>query len=251
MIDVLFSAKNRFEFTRASFRALVANTDWSLVNALTVFDDGSTDGTFEWLHGYVSGDIGRRLPCSLSVVSTRHGAPAAIMKDFVANYSASDLFAKIDNDVIVPPGWLAACADVMACSPELDLLGIEPPESRTPRSAGGARSKCPEHDASQMDMYAPCDSIGGIGLMRRRVFVEHAGALRPHSTYGGFTEMQVATPSIVKGWITPPLRVFLLDRLPTEPWAALSRRYIAAGWQRAWSNYDPATPFWDWWEPTT
>ena len=38
-----------------------------------------------------------------------------------------------------------------------------------------------------------------------------------------------------------PLKVFLLDRLPGEPWASLSRKYIAKGWQRAWSGYDPAT----------
>lgn len=247
-IDVLYIAKNRLEFTKASLTTLMANTDWSLVNKMFVYDDGSTDGTLEWMQDYLTSTF-----CvDTLIVRSSLGGPAEIMRDFTARHGEAELFAKIDNDVIVPRGWLGACWDVMAVRPELGLLGIEPPESRTPRSQGGARSRCPEHAATLNDLYAPCESIGGIGLMRRDVFVKYGDRMAPHSTYGGFTEFQVMqTPDVVKGWITPPLRVFLLDRLPTEPWAALSRAYITKGWQRPWSGYDPANPFWSWWTPET
>ena len=241
--DVLFIARNRLEFTRESFSALVANTDWLLVDMLWVYDDGSTDGTRQWL-------TQRRgsLPMRCKIIDSCLGAPAAIMNNYLSR-SSSDMFAKIDNDVIVPPGWLNSCMDVMRVCHDLDLLGIEPPKSRTPHVAGGPRSLCPELDTERdwsVDGYAPCSSIGGIGLMRKRAFTS---AMRPHSVYGGFTEWQLQHRAVAKGWICPPLSVFLLDRLPTEPWASLSREYIARGWQRAWSGYDPANPFWSWWTP--
>src|SRR5665213_3418418 len=128
-VDVVFTAKNRLEFTRESFTALVANTDWSLVDTLMVYDDGSIDGRREWLMKAV-------LPESIKFkfIDSKLGAPAAIMNDYLMR-STSELFAKIDNDVIVPHGWLGRCMDVMTKCSSLDLLGIEPPESRTPHVA--------------------------------------------------------------------------------------------------------------------
>ena len=48
-VSLLFPAFNRLEFTKQSWAALMANTDWSLVSEFHVYDDGSTDGTREWL----------------------------------------------------------------------------------------------------------------------------------------------------------------------------------------------------------
>lgn len=241
MADILYVAKNRLEFTKASFNALVSNTDWDLVDTLWVYDDGSVDGTREWL-----AEQWTRL-ARVRFVDTNLGAPAAIMNDYLSRDGAA-VFAKIDNDVIVPPGWLSDCMRVMISRPMLDLLGIEPPESRTPHFAGGKRKDAPEsHYAGFGLCAAPCDSIGGVGLMRRRPFLLN-DQMQPHSIYGGFTEWQLMHRNVTKAWIVPPLKVFLLDRLPTEPWASLSREYISKGWQRAWTGYDPANPFWLWWE---
>lgn len=96
--------------------------------------------------------------------------------------------------------------------------------------------------------YAQCDAIGGVGLMRRSAFGKQR--MKPHSTYGGFTDWQIAHPEVTKGWIVPPLKLFLLDRLPLEPWASLSKRYIEEGLQRPWTNYEPkdADALWSWWK---
>jgi hypothetical protein len=169
------------------------------------------------------------------------------MNDYLTTLPPTvDLWAKIDNDVIVPPGWLDACLDVMDAHPELDLLGIEPPESRTPAPwAGGKRVPAPEHNAipeivAKMGglSYVPCGSIGGIGMFRTRAWANRP-AMIPHSTYGGFGDWAKRT-NCVCGWIVPPIKLFLLDRLQIEPWASLSKRYIAEGQQRAWTNYSAA-----------
>ncbi len=53
-VDLLYLACNRLEFTQETFTALIANTDWQLVHELFVYDDGSQDGTREWLDDNIS-----------------------------------------------------------------------------------------------------------------------------------------------------------------------------------------------------
>ncbi len=73
--------------------------------------------------------------------------------------------------------------------------------------------------------------------------------MRQHSTYGGFTDWQQRHPELVNGWIVPPLKLFLLDRLPIEPWASLSKKYESTGQQRFWTRYpmEAAPALWEWW----
>lgn len=244
-IDIIFLAKNRLEFTKASFETFIKNTNWNLVHHLYIYDDGSKDGTREYLFKRFIG-----MSKTTIIEGYKFGGPASVTKDFVFKKSEgkTEIFAKIDNDVIVPPNWLDTCLSVMEDHESIDLLGIEPWMSRTPHYVGGIQSKSPELDGPHFDTWAPCDSIGGIGLMRCRAFLNHQD-LSQHSIYGGFTEWQLRHRDIVKGWIRPALNLFLLDRMPVDPWRTYSREYIAKGWQRAWSNYSLDNPFWNWWSP--
>lgn len=249
-IDVLFAAKNRREFTEVALAALIKNTNWGLVRFCLLWDDGSEDGadlTLVTARG--------RVPCRSAVIRSDLGAPAAIMRRFIRYEKPPDYFAKIDNDVVVPPGWLDACAGVVREYPSLDLLGIEPPLSRTPRVARKSPEPAPEFSGLvtapvvHTHGYAACRAIGGVGLMKTRAFLE-GPPLEPHSIYGGFTEWQLNNPGVRKGWIAPPLRVFLLDRLPIEPWRSLSRTYVEKKWQREWTGYpETSSDLWSWWEP--
>jgi hypothetical protein len=240
-------AKGRPEFTAASLEALAKNTNWGRVDAFVVFTDGG-----EWSTSIIG-------PVPARVIASPLGGPVAVMNDYL-NYRSAPLWAKIDNDVIVPPGWLDACLDVMDAHPELDLLGIEPPESRTPAPWMRSRVPAPENNPALKKhafsginpacpgmCYAACDSIGGIGMFRTRAWQGRA-PMRPHSTYGGFTDWQENYTARVGGtrarlhigWIVPPLKLFLLDRMPMEPWASLSKRYISENQQREWTNYSAA-----------
>lgn len=260
-VDILYLAKGRDEFTEASLQALDANTNWSLLNGGGVFgqSDGGkfyayTDGAP--VHDYLSLGMDLR-DCHID--AGVYGGPVAIMNDFLSKPGAP-LFAKIDNDVIVPPGWLDAAMKVMEDNPRLDFLGLEPPASRTPNPATpGRRIQAPElmgatggftHSRDLHFGYAPTDCVGGVGLFRRRAF-EGKIKLQAYgfNGVGGFTSWQQAH-NIVAGWIVPPLKLFLLDRLPFDPWLSLSKRYIDEGLQRPWTNYpETAGPdLWDWWK---
>ena len=222
-IDIIYLAWNRPEFTAESFRALAANTDWDLVRHLIVYTDGEP-----WRDLYIwSKPIPDRVIscCDLK----RHGGPVAIMNRYLTTHTPSPWFAKIDNDTVVPPGWLPECLRVLDRHPDVDLLGIEaiyPPSVSGPRVA------------------VPCGHIGGIGLMRTAAFGSKlpvaAGRL-------GFSDWQIKQP-VSKAWLNPALPVILLDRLPFEPWAGLSAEYESKGWQRPWKRYTEADQkLWQWW----
>jgi GT2 family glycosyltransferase len=225
-VDILFLACNRLEFTRETFEALIVNTDWNLVNTLFVIDDGSSDGTREWLEQNLA-----RVPRPTRFLRTSFGSPVAAMVEFIRRSSAP-ILAKTDNDAMLPPGWLRQSRDVLSRHPELSLLGIE---AMYPHDA----------DASLARSYTTAEFISGLGLYRRAAFARSQP--RAYNKWFGLEEWQVRHgPGLRRGWITPALPVFLLDRIPFEPWASYSENYVQRGWQRAWPKYDPSCTLWQW-----
>lgn len=226
MIDLLFLAHNRLRFTQEALAALEANTNWSKVARLLIYDDGSNDGTREFLQD-------RSYVFRPEFRFGLWGSPVSVMNHYLCASSPHEerLFGKIDSDTMVPYGWLDECLSVMNEYRELKLLGIEA-FCRIAAQVSRGRG------------YQPARHIGGIGIMRSDAFVTLP---RPYGRFG-FTAWQEQTPKAQKGWINPSLPVFLLDRLPREPWRALSKEYIAKGWQRAWSPYDETMrDLWSWW----
>lgn len=227
MIDILYLAANRLEFTRETFAALIENTDWSLVRELTVYDDHSRDGTAEYLRSAIRHSSIRS---QARLIEGTWGGVVAVMVDFLRRESPAPLFAKVDNDMMLPPGWLAACADVMERHPELDLLGI-----------GAFCEVDPRTNITRT--YQPARHIGGIGLFRRSAF-SHSLPV-PHGRYFGFTDWQIKSKGRI-GWLKPALPAFLLDSVPHPPWSRYSRKYIDAKWQREWRFYPPEYELWHW-----
>lgn len=224
MVDIIYLAFNRLEFTKASIKAMIENTFWSEVRKLIIYDDGSTDGTREYLKSV-------NYPIAAEFVFKHLGGPVAITNSYLAG-KPSDVFAKVDNDVMLPSNWLTECLNVMEAHKELDLLGIE---AFFPVEVGRAARG-----------YAPAKHIGGIGLMRRRCFKTLP---KPNGRFG-FTGWQTGNKQVTKGWINPALSVFLMDRLHFEPWASLSRKYVKNGWQRERAFYtDKDQSLWGWWKP--
>ncbi len=84
--------------------------------------------------------------------------------------------------------------------------------------------------------------------MRFSAFQKHQD-LGPNGAFFGFTEWQERHKDIKKGWLSPSLPVFLLDRMPMEPWRSFSKEYIERFGQRNWGPYDMgASAMWAWWQ---
>lgn len=224
MIDLIYLAFNRLEMTRATLTALLDNTEWNLVRKFIIYDEGSSDGTREYLQS-------TKYPHPASLIFRKIGGPVAITKHYLA-HAPAEIFAKIDNDTMLPPFWLSECLKAM--HPKLDLLGIE--------------AFYPVQSGQIQRGYTAAKHIGGIGLMRSRCFKSMPKEHGPGGRFG-FTSWQIANKGVSKGWINPSLPVFLLDRMPMDPWLSLSQAYVKKGWQRDWAKYtDERKELWSWWK---
>lgn len=243
-VSLLFPCYNRLEFTRQAWHALQANTDWSLVSEFHVYDDGSTDGTREWLRSQKSWLIPE-------FHETQFRSPMGVTLDWIGR-SQAPMLAKLDNDTIYPPGWLNVALDVMARHPELDMLGLEC--MRDPVRLVFGRNGGLAHELHGVYVpffgYLPAQFISGLGLYRRAAFAQ---SLPEDHGYFGLEEWQQAHANLKYGWILPSLPTILLDRMPTEPWKSWSELYVKKGWQRPWSldlRYKMEQhEMWDWWNP--
>ena len=234
MLDILFLTWNRKGFTEQAFKCLLENTDWAQVDRLYVLDNNSTDGTYKWLAESVN-----RVPVTTVLRSVQFDSPVASMNDYIGNGSA-EWFVKLDNDTCVPPGYLDHLLAVRDSTPGIDLLGME--AGMTVVSGRDPGYGDPDFDG--IYRFEPSSHIGGIGLMRRAAFT---GARMLPQARGrfGFTEWQHEIKP-TRGWITPDLPVVLLDRLPFDPWLALSASYVNHGWQRDWPKWSAGWMRWAW-----
>jgi cellulose synthase/poly-beta-1,6-N-acetylglucosamine synthase-like glycosyltransferase len=160
-VDLMYLAWNRLEFTRRTFQTLLATTDWDLVRELFVYDDGSSDGSREWLQAALG-----RCPAKVSWCATQFGSPVTAMAHFIGIASAP-MLAKTDNDAMLPPHWLRQSLAVFDRCPELQLLGIEAMYPHDP-------------DPACARAYEPAQFISGLGLYRRAVFARS----RPRTRLG-------------------------------------------------------------------
>jgi GT2 family glycosyltransferase len=140
--------------------------------------------------------------------------------------------AKTDNDAMLPPAWLRLSLEVLERHPELTLLGIE---AMYPH----------EDDMHLARSYTPAQFISGLGLYRRKAFLQSRPV--PYQMWFGLEEWQmVQGAGLVRGWITPAIPVFLLDRIPFEPWKSYTDTYVRRGWQRSWPKYETTCTLWLW-----
>lgn len=224
-VEILYLAWNRLQFTSQTWRLLMCNTNWKLVKKLTVYDDGSEDGTLEFLREHI-GDC----PVEAELRLSDMRSPPAIMNHFLAT-ERTELFFKLDNDICCPRKWLDIMLSVMRDNPEIDLLGVEP---------GMA-----EPDSERVGHgFQPSSHIGGVGLMRTKFFTDNPPI--PERGRFGFGDIQDRY-NPVRGWITPDLMMPQLDRVPIEPWKSLSAEYVRKGWQRNWPSWEMSlSQYWDW-----
>jgi glycosyltransferase involved in cell wall biosynthesis len=229
-LDLMFTSHNRLEFTRASLRALWVNTNWELVRRVYFVDDASIDGTRELVDDRSL--FGPHEDVEVEFVSSSFGGPVAAM-NYVLDRTDAHVLAKIDNDVIVCPGWLDAMLFVLNENRHIDALGMEP----------GFADRPGRYDIPRGSV--PARWIGGVGLMKTALFKHHRP--KPHDRYFGLTAFWRKYAHTA--WIAPDLPVFLLDHLPFEPWLSLTDKYVREGWCRAWPDKYPEdwSDYWSWW----
>lgn len=230
VVDILFTAKNRLEYTQEAFEKLLRNTDWFSVRELVVYDDGSVDGTKEYLEEAIENIA----DCDTRIESTNEGHIVKLMYKFLGRAKATYV-AKIDSDTVVPPEWLYTLLELMRKHPEVHLLGIEPYKGFDCAAKTGER------------VVEKTDFIGGIGLFRRSAFMAHGNPLPgSDSQFAGFQQWQWDHPDVVRAWVKPGMPVIVLDKINHPKWLRLKQQYVDKGWQRTKPTKYKDRWLWEW-----
>jgi glycosyltransferase involved in cell wall biosynthesis len=113
-IALLFLTWNRIEYTRLSLPRLLADPGEAF--DLILWDNGSTDGTREYLESIRDPRIRERI-----LRPTNEGQTPAI--EHLFRESGAELVGKVDNDCLVTPGWTRTLARALDDVPELGGVG--------------------------------------------------------------------------------------------------------------------------------
>jgi len=102
MIPVLFTTFNRLEFTKKTLPVLLENTS---EGEIIVIDNGSTDGTVEYLS--------QRPGNFKYILNEKNTGISGAMNVFFEMTKDAEFVAKVDNDTLVPVNWLSNLAMVL------------------------------------------------------------------------------------------------------------------------------------------
>ncbi len=157
-VNIIMVTWNAKDYTQHAVDSLYANTDSPYT--LTVVDNGSEDGTQEFLHSL---DDDRPSEClGVSVIENREnvGFGGAINQGY-EDVEHGSLVCVANNDVSFPPGWLRALSGVIEAEPQIGILGPMRPYSafRHPysdRDTGSVLKGIPEMSPND-ELAAYCD----------------------------------------------------------------------------------------------
>ena len=112
-IELLFLSYNRLHYTKISLPALLSDSTEQF--SLTIWDNGSTDGTKEFLASIDD-------PRIISKVFSSENVKGISVLNKVFFNSSADLVGLIADDLLVTPGWTRPIAQAHADVPEFGMI---------------------------------------------------------------------------------------------------------------------------------
>jgi len=113
-IHLVMMTYNRLEYTLRSLPTLLADSDEEF--ALTLWDNGSTDGTVDFLKQIKDKRI-------VEVVFSEKNMGQTYVTNKIWSEANAELVGKVDNDCLVTPGWTRILAQAHADILQLGVVG--------------------------------------------------------------------------------------------------------------------------------
>jgi GT2 family glycosyltransferase len=117
-IDILYITYNRLEYTRKTLPALIRNAGVDF--KLTIFDNGSTDGTVEYLKLHIAKKYSDVLE---NIFLNEENIGISIPTNIFWKTSQAEYIGKVDNDTLLPENWLKTLAEAHKNSDRLGAIG--------------------------------------------------------------------------------------------------------------------------------
>lgn len=115
MIDILYITFNRIAYTRLTLPALIKNAGTTF--SLTIVDNGSTDGTVEYLKRIKK----KHSPIIRDLILNGSNRGISEPTNKFWKTSKAEFLGKVDNDTLVPENWLAR---MLAAHDQCERLGV-------------------------------------------------------------------------------------------------------------------------------
>jgi len=111
IVNIIIVTWNAVDYTKACIESIRKYTSYPYL--LTVVDNGSTDGTLEYL----------RSEHEVNLIANKEnlGYGQAIVQGY--EFRPTPLICVMNNDVVVSPGWLESLVSIAKKDPEIGILG--------------------------------------------------------------------------------------------------------------------------------
>jgi GT2 family glycosyltransferase/Flp pilus assembly protein TadD/2-polyprenyl-3-methyl-5-hydroxy-6-metoxy-1,4-benzoquinol methylase len=195
LTSIIILTWNQFEYTRLCLDSVRQHTH--LPYELIVVDNGSTDGTVDWL---------RSLPdVRLITNPTNLGFPKAANQGIGA--AAGDNILLLNNDTVVTPGWLLRLLTRLHSNPDIGMVG-----PLTNCSAGPQQIPVLYRSLMELDGYAwdlgrrhrgESSEVGmlvGFCLLAKRAVLDRIGLLDERFGLGTFEDTDLSHRAIHAGY---------------------------------------------------
>jgi glycosyltransferase involved in cell wall biosynthesis len=199
-IDLIFITYNRLVYTKLALTSILADPKEEF--SLIIWDNGSTDGTKEYLSAVDDPRITKKVFSQNNV--RLHGAINQVVRE-----SSADLMGVVPDDILVTPGWTRPLAQAHADVPELGLVGCW---YFCPDEFDYERAKHKIQRFGQHEVLRHPWTGGGVGLVKLRTMREF-GPLESSRTTGYWIRM--AKRGYINGYYFPLVYAEHMD----YPWS--------------------------------
>jgi GT2 family glycosyltransferase/ubiquinone/menaquinone biosynthesis C-methylase UbiE/Tfp pilus assembly protein PilF len=188
LVSIVILAHNQLTCTRDCLASVERHTDWP--HELVLVDNGSDDGTTEYLQEYARGRQNVRLVRNLDNRGFAAGNNQALA------LAKGDYLLLLNNDTVVTPGWLDEMLAILANHPEVGIIG--PMSNRV--SGPQLVAKVPYRNERQLINFVerwrsehagrsrPVTRLVGFCLLFRREVLQQIGGLDERFGSGNFED---------------------------------------------------------------
>jgi GT2 family glycosyltransferase len=251
-VGVVVVSCNALENTQRCIESLIAAQDPRYPQQIVVVDNGSTDGSVEWLV--------RQRDVQLVRNPANHGAPRARNQALriLQERGGVDWYAFLDNDVVVPKGWLDRAlyhgavdpqvGSVPLCANRASKLQVVPYDGPTDPDAIDAFAL--RHFAAKPRHGQYALLFTSLAVLVRAAVIDEIGGFDEAFSPWGFEDDDLALRVTLAGWRNRVARDTFVHHAPyaTRAKAEQHQAWMEENWRhfvRKWCRTDDVPRLFD------